>query len=332
MIDKNRAAEICRGFSEQDVMVVGDLMLDRYVTGTVRRISPEAPVPVVQVTGERSLPGGAANVAKNIGQLGGKAYVAGAVGADKDGDELIHVLEQSGADVRGVFRCEGFSTTVKTRIVADRQQVVRVDTEASMVFDAAMIEGVRSRVSGLIGSVGGVIIEDYGKGTVCQPVVDTVCAESHAQGVAVGLDPKDNHDLQFSYLTLATPNYAEACSAAGIPVHGRVEEPETDEALASMGQTLLERWHADLLVITLGPKGMYLMNREQPPQVIPTHAREVYDVSGAGDTVIATAMLALLSGASHYEAAALANYAAGIVVGKLGAATCTTDELLETIE
>ena len=331
MIGREEVEKLLARFAEQNILVVGDLMLDRYVAGTVSRISPEAPVPVVRVTGERALPGGAANVAVNIRSLGGGAQVAGMVGTDRAGDDLIELLSQRHIGTDGVLRLESVQTPVKTRVLAERQQVVRVDREGSPEVSEAVTEGFCRTVEGSIDKASGVIIEDYGKGTVSAALARTVLARAASRGVPVGFDPKDNHDLPVEGIALATPNYAEACAAAGLLPRELSEPPEQDAGLSEVGRVLFKKWTPDLLIITLGPYGMYLLGRDGRPQVMPTRAREVFDVSGAGDTVIAAALLALVAGANHQGAAALANYAAGVVVGKVGTATCSPEELLEAV-
>jgi len=328
VISVRRAKKLLASFPRKTILVVGDLMLDRYVTGGVTRISPEAPVPVVHVGAERAVPGGAANVAMNLRSLGGRAMVAGVVGCDSDGRELRVLLEKSGIDTSGLLADRRVMTTVKTRIVAERQQVVRVDREGPREQVEGVLPRLCRRLARIIPQVDGVIIEDYGKGVICQTVVDTVAKAARKGGIPVGLDPKDDHALRFSNIALATPNYAEACLAAGLkprPLDGNLE---THATLALAGKILPAKWNCRLLIITLGPHGMYLVSEGRRPLVIPAKAREVFDVCGAGDTVIATAMLGLVAGATHEEAAALANYAAGVVVGKLGTATCAPGELL----
>jgi D-beta-D-heptose 7-phosphate kinase/D-beta-D-heptose 1-phosphate adenosyltransferase len=331
MIGVEQAEALIHRFRDQTVLVVGDLMLDRYVAGTVSRISPEAPVPVVWVTQEYARPGGAANVALNIQALGGRAVVCGVVGRDAHGEELLGILRRHGIGVDGVVARSDVRTIVKTRIVADRQQVVRVDREDAaerMGGAAAELAGVTRR---LCSAASGVIIEDYGKGAVDQGVVDAVMESATARGAKVGLDPKDNHALRLSGITLATPNFKEACLAAGLAEGPLKGDLAAHPILARAGDILLERWRPELLIITLGPHGMYLRRRGAAPLIIPTVAREVYDVCGAGDTVIATALLGLAAGATHEEAASLANCAAGVVVGKVGTATCSVAELRASV-
>lgn len=326
MLTRTRVEALLAGMARARVLVVGDLMLDRYVFGSVTRISPEAPVPVVHVLREESRPGGASNVALNLAALGGTATVAGVIGADAAGDDLTRTLRAAGLCMDGVVCAPAVHTTVKTRVVADRQQVVRVDREMPPARFEASVADLCRQLPALVAASDAVAIEDYGKGIVCQAVVDTVLDAARAAGVRVGFDPKDNHRLRLPWLTLATPNYREACLAAGV-TEVSLDDPAGDATLQEAGQILAARWGTELLMITLGPHGMYLLPRSGEPLVLPTVAREVFDVSGAGDTVIATALAALAAGASDAEAAVLANHAAGVVVGKLGTAVCTPAEL-----
>jgi len=332
MISRQRASELVASFGDARVLVVGDLILDRYVWGAVSRISPEAPVPVVHVSREHLQLGGAANVARNVCTLGGAALAAGIVGQDASGDELVSVMADLQIGTEGVVRCAQRQTTVKTRVLAERQQVVRVDREDLQPCPEEVESRLASRIGELAERADAVIIEDYGKGAVSQATVDAILQSSRSGEVKVGFDPKDNHALKLSGLTLATPNYREACLATGIQEVTLGEDPLSDSVLGTICSELREKWDSDLLIVTLGVLGMCLVDRSSGPRIISTRAKEVFDVSGAGDTVIAVATLALACGASHDEAAELANHAAGVVVAKLGTATCDAAELLESIE
>jgi len=318
--------------SGRKILVVGDLMLDQYVIGTVSRISPEAPVPVVVVTSEQAKPGGAANVARNIRALGGWPELAGMVGDDAAGADLRRILVDAGIASRAVRASARIRTAVKTRVVAERQQVVRVDREDPPAVVAAVAGEVLAPLEEVLPSMDGIIIADYGKGMLSQAIVDRVLAESARRRIPVGLDPKDTRKLGIKRIALATPNYKEACLHAGLP-----EMPLTGNLLdhgnlLEAGRRLQALWDPDMLMITLGAHGMYCLLRGCEAVVIPTRAREVFDVTGAGDTVIAASVTAMASGVPPLEAAAIANYAAGEVVGKLGAATCEPGELLAYIE
>jgi D-glycero-beta-D-manno-heptose-7-phosphate kinase len=332
MIGMERARELVAAFGRQRILVVGDAMLDLYIYGAVERISPEAPVPVVRVRRERKMPGGAANVAVNIRALGGASDLAGVVGKDSFGADLADLLKAGGIGVEGVMPLSGARTTVKMRILAERQQVVRVDWEDEPAIPPPLTDAMCRKLRRLAGAATGIIIADYRKGMVSQAIVDAVLSVARRRGVPVGLDPKDNTHLKISGLTLATPNYKEALACACLPPKAAPDkDPLADESLRKAGAILLKKWALKQLIVTLGPQGMYLVSPRRPARVIPTRAREVFDVSGAGDTVIATCLLALAAGADGMEAAALGNSAAGVVVGKVGTASCSPSELLECV-
>jgi D-beta-D-heptose 7-phosphate kinase/D-beta-D-heptose 1-phosphate adenosyltransferase len=280
---------------------------------------------------EQSVPGGACNVAWNVQSLGGQAVVAGFVGSDAPARQLDELLGRGGVILSADPLPGGLPTTVKTRIVAEHQQVCRVDWDSLVTYDPPTLAAFRARLSREIGQATGVIIEDYGKGVVQQPVVDHVLAEAARRKVPVGLDPKDNEQMAIPRITLATPNRKEAFGVMGLRETAPLADPLQDEPLLEASRLLQRKWNTDLLLVTLGPKGMLLVTADGPRRHIPTRAREVYDVSGAGDTVIAVCLTALAAGASYEEAAEMGNYAAGVVVGKLGTATCSPDELLQAI-
>lgn len=327
-IHRTRAAELLRHFPSRRILVVGDVMLDKYIMGSVHRISPEAPVPVVHVLGEKTVPGGSSNVAVNVRSLNGRATVAGVIGDDADGRALVDLLAAQGVGTDAMLVDPRIRTTVKTRVIADRQQVVRIDWEDGLEFSTAAMTDFKRRLTAEIASVDGVVLEDYGKGVITQEVVDTVLRAALAKGIPVGLDPKDNHTLNLEGITLATPNRKEAFIGAGMTETRAAADPLRDEPLLKVGEILLKKWKPDHLAITLGAQGMLLLDQGKPPVLVPTRAREVFDVSGAGDTVIATCVLARAAGATFVEAAEIANYAAGVVVGKIGTATCSPEELL----
>ncbi|MCX6998544.1 MAG: PfkB family carbohydrate kinase [Kiritimatiellaeota bacterium] len=329
-IKSDRVKQLLQLFPRQRIAVVGDLMLDRYIYGTVSRISPEAPVPVLHVTREKSMPGGASNVAWNVLALGGQTALCGLLGRDSAGRELREILVKGGMQADGVLDFPHLRTTVKTRIIAERQQVVRVDWEDQLRLDEITLDAFCRRVAVEVKKSTGVILEDYGKGVLQQRVADAALAAARAAGIPSGLDPKDD-SLQMAGLTVATPNRREAFAAAGVPETAPGADPLRDAELLRVGAILVKKWTPRLLMVTLGPQGMLLLSGNEPPRHVPTRAREVFDVSGAGDTVIATCVLALAAGAEFGEAAEIANYAAGVVVGKMGTATCSPAELLEAL-
>lgn len=327
-MNKQRREAVLKNYAAQKILVVGDLMLDRYVYGRVNRISPEAPVPVVHVREEIRQPGGAANVALNIQSLGGCATVAGIVGDDTAGRDLIGSMVDRGISVDGVIAHGAVQTSVKTRIMAETQQVVRVDREDPASQVVAVVKNLCDSMAELLVGSTGLIIEDYGKGVICDAVVEAALGAALDAGVPVGLDPKDTHALEIRGLKLATPNYMEACDAAGLPVGEVADDLAKGGRMQDIATRLIDKWEAELVIVTLGSHGMYVAGRKQEPQHLPTKAQEVFDVSGAGDTVIAVALMSLASGASQIEAAELANLAAGVVVGKVGTASCRKEELL----
>ncbi|MBR4188560.1 MAG: carbohydrate kinase [Kiritimatiellae bacterium] len=330
-ITRKRVLALLGQFGRCRILVVGDLMLDRFVYGHVTRISPEAPVPVVRVSRETSMPGGASNVACNIRTLGAGASIAGLLGKDREGVELRWLLQHAEVDVECALMFAGARTIVKERIIAEQQQVVRVDFEKPAEWTKKQQEKFLVMLALELEKADGVIIEDYGKGAVTQPVVDLIMEKAAARGLPVGLDPKEGHDLDMKGITVATPNRKEALAIAGLPDPGVRDNPLCDKVLLRAGDILMEKWAAKNLAITLGPQGVLLLSRGKAPQHVQTRAREVYDVSGAGDTVIAACVSALAAGASFAEAVQLANIAAGVVVGKLGTASCTPEELVASM-
>ncbi len=332
MLSRTEAEAILTRLKDVRILVIGDMMLDRYVFGTVNRISPEAPVPVVHVTREAARPGGASNVALNIAALGGGSQVAGITGSDDAAAQLLQSLSDAGIATDGLMQRAEIKTTVKTRIIAERQQVARVDREGNSEEYTDAIADFCAQIPALVKEATGVIIEDYGKGVICQKVVDAVLDAAKQFEKPVGFDPKDNHTLVLPWLTLATPNYREACLAAGQPERPLGDKPSECTSLTESAKVLSERWGTECLMITLGPHGMYLCPRDGEVAILPTQAREVFDVSGAGDTVIAVALSAIAAGVEPVKAAVLANHAAGVVVGKVGTATCTAEELLASFD
>lgn len=326
------AQSLVARFRGQKIMVLGDMMLDRYIYGTVSRISPEAPVPVVRVSEEKNMPGGAANVARNVCALGGRAYMRGVLGCDATGQNLLKVLKTDRVCTRGVLRYRGMHTTVKTRILAERQQVVRVDWEDQLGLPAKVRAAFCAGLSAAVRGMSGVIIADYAKGTVGQDVVDAVMRVARQNAIPVALDPKENDALKMPGLTVATPNRREAFALAGLPEKPPCANPLNDQPLLRVAAILLNKWKPACLLITLGVQGMLLVSPHRAPRHVAAVAREVFDVSGAGDTVIATLLLALAAGADCEVASELANCAAGVVVGKLGTATCTDLELMDYLD
>jgi D-glycero-beta-D-manno-heptose-7-phosphate kinase len=314
-------------FAGKRILAIGDLMLDEFIWGKVSRISPEAPVPIVNVTGESYYPGGAANVARNVREFTAGAAVMGLSGADANGRRLVDLLEAAAIDTSGVQQDAAWPTTVKTRIIARHQQVVRVDRERKSSLTAAQIGRAMEYLDATIGTLDGIVVADYGKGFLTQALADHICAVARAHGKVLTVDPHPHTSLEWHGATAIKPNRAEAFLAAGLPNVDPVLPVLNDEALLEAGRRLRARWQTNSLLITLGEHGMLLLEGDAPPYHTPTRAQDVFDVSGAGDTAIAVFTLALASGATPAEAAELSNLASGIVVGKLGTATVTLAEL-----
>jgi D-beta-D-heptose 7-phosphate kinase/D-beta-D-heptose 1-phosphate adenosyltransferase len=327
-----RARQILAGASRTRVLVVGDAMLDHFVRGSVARISPEAPVPVVDFEDENFMPGGAANVARNLTALQVPTELLGAVGRDLAARQLKELLSQYHIGYRGLLDDAKRATSVKTRIVAHKQQVVRIDRETRDGLSDSLTERLLGTVRSMIPRAAAVIVGDYGKGVVTQPLLDEIKGICRSHGVWLSLDPKPVHHLNLSGLSLITPNRKEAFELAGLPDETRHSNPFADVNLMRVAEGLLNLFRPAVLLITLGELGMLLCRHGQKPFHIPTVAQEVFDVSGAGDTVIATFTLAIAAGASPQEAAIVSNHAAGIVVGKVGTATVTSEELLASFK
>ncbi len=314
------ARALLRKMRGRRVLVLGDVMLDQFLWGKVTRISPEAPVPVVEIASETFHLGGAANVAANVRALGGEAIVAGIVGDDSAGARVRAALAEAG--IGDALRlAAGRPTTVKTRIVAHHQQVVRADREAPGEIDGALERAVLEGVRAALPSAGAVIVSDYHKGVITSAVMKSVMTLARRRGLPVLVDPKVAHFGLYRGVDLVTPNQTEAEQASGVRIRG-----ESD--LLAAGEQILRRLRSGAALITRGEHGMALFEPGQRPLQIPTAAREVFDVTGAGDTVIATLGLARCAGAAWPAAARLANLAAGVVVGKVGTATATPEEVM----
>ncbi len=311
------------------IVIVGDVMLDQFIRGSVSRISPEAPVPIVEFSSESFMPGGAANVARNLSALSAQAELFSLVGRDDAGKKLEALLHEQRVDCRGVLTHAERPTSIKTRIVAHQQQVVRVDRETREDCDASTTRRLLAAVEPSVLYADAVIVGDYGKGVVNQALLDELKSLCRSRGIWLSVDPKPVHHLNLTGLSLITPNRKEAFELAGMQDGGtRPSDPLKDTRLMAVAEKLLAELSPALLLITLGDHGMLLCQRHGDPFHIPTVAKEVFDVSGAGDTVIASFTLAVAAGASPLEAAVFSNHAAGVVVGKVGTATVTPEELL----
>ncbi len=312
-------------FAGRRILVVGDLMLDQYVRGAVNRISPEAPVPVVRVTGESSIPGGAGNVVNNLAALGARVSVLGVIGPDEAGKQLVEHF--SGVNIVGVCVDATRQTTQKCRVIAERQQIVRFDRETTSTLSSATQSRLLACLDSELTKAEAIILSDYGKGVINPQVLARAIAGARRRGIPVTVDPKPEHFHFYKNVTCITPNTSEAWACM------RRDVKAGPEAISALGKDILKVLKCRSVLITRGPDGMSLFESGRKPRItdIPTQAREVFDVSGAGDTVISTLTLALATGSSLRRAAALANYAAGIVVAKLGTATATVKELAKAL-
>jgi rfaE bifunctional protein kinase chain/domain len=317
-IESKKMRQIIKNFKDKRVLVLGDLMLDKYIWGDVIRISPEAPVPVVEVKKDTSCLGGAGNTSHNLESLGAFPLLVGVVGNDSEGQWI----KENVPDNRGIFTDDNRPTIVKTRIIAHQQQVVRVDLEKKTAISSMIEEQMFNFIQEE--KYNGILISDYNKGTLTKSLVNKVLSFTQEKRIPVIVDPKFENFFLFSPVTLIAPNHFEA---------ERIVQHEcwTDSEVEKAGQKILSQISALYLILKRGEQGLTVFEKGKKPLHIPTGAREVYDVTGAGDTVIATAALALLSGGSIQEAAILANAAAGIVVGKIGTAAVTSEELLSSL-
>jgi D-beta-D-heptose 7-phosphate kinase/D-beta-D-heptose 1-phosphate adenosyltransferase len=322
---RERFAEALTRFVNPHVLIVGDLMLDVFVWGDVQRISPEAPVPVVDVREETQLLGGTANVAHNVSSLGGTAVVAGVVGNDHSGHEVVRMLRNVGVPTEGLVVEDGRPTTVKTRIIAQNQQVVRYDRELRRPLQESSLQKILEYIEERSTGAGALIISDYAKGVVTPQLMDAIRRLDLPSRIPVIVDPKVQHAELYRGVTLVTPNHHEASRMSGIEIVDA-------DSLMLAGRKLLQNLQCEAVLITRGKDGMALFDQTGEMTAIPTLARRVYDVTGAGDTVIATLALGLLAGLLTTEAALMANIAAGIVVGEVGTAVVTAGRLLEAIQ
>jgi rfaE bifunctional protein kinase chain/domain len=315
-------------FRKRNVLVIGDLILDHYIWGKVNRISPEAPVPVVEVTRESFMLGGAANVAHNIVAMGGKAAVVGISGKDIAGSTLFEMLRGRGVDCEGIF-VENRPTTVKTRVIAHNQQVVRFDREDSKYVGGKILKGVADYIDSVSNRFDAIIISDYKKGMVSRELIRCVLGKNSMKGrpgqagLFVAVDPKIGHFDLYKGVSLITPNIMEASHGSGVEI-------KDDRTLLRAGKLLMRKLGCTAVLITRGEQGMSLFEKKGVTH-IPTVARKVYDVTGAGDTVISAFALAYASRATMEEAAVIANHAAGVVVGEVGTAVALPEQILETM-
>ncbi len=324
IVGRKRATGLVDSFRKASVLVVGDVIMDHFIWGKVERISPEAPVPVVEVTRETVLLGGSANVVNNITALGGRCYLTGIVGRDRDGTLLLKMLRERGVELGGIVVDSRRPTTIKTRIIAHSQQVVRFDREKKSPISQRKIARILDYVEKTLKKVDVVVVSDYSKGLVTEELMEGLKELARQRHKPIVVDPKVEHFHYYHGVELVTPNNLEASRASGVEIRD-------EETLHRAGRILLDSLGSEAVLITRGEQGMSLFEKDRDTH-IPTVAREVYDVSGAGDTVVGVMALALSAGADYREAAVLANMAAGIVVGKVGTAVVHPEELLDVIK
>ena len=326
-------------FNKANVLVIGDVILDEFIWGSVERISPEAPVPVVWANRRSFMPGGSANVASNISSLEGNVTLIGVVGKDKNAGLLLAEMKNKNIPVKGIFSESKRHTTVKTRIVAGHQQVVRVDWEHTHALSQELNKKISKYISSHIKEYDAIIIEDYGKGVINEHLLQEVIALAQKNKKIITVDPKEDNFLFYRGTTCITPNRKELENAVrNLKIKDKANEfrlhndcLHTEKDVDIAARQILKFLGLEAILVTLGEHGMHLFEKNGKVTKIPTVAQEVFDVSGAGDTVIAAFTLALACGATKAEAAYIANFAAGIVVGKLGTATTNRKELLERL-
>ena len=321
----SKLADVVKKFSDKKLMVIGDLLLDQFIWGEVSRISPEAPVPVVWVKNEGFMPGGSCNVANNLAKLGANVSLVGVVGRDEKAVILKDLLKERGISFGGIITDSQRPTILKTRVIAHHQQVVRIDRESVDILHESIIGKMKDYVRDTIKDIDGIVIEDYGKGVITPSLLKFVVPLARKYGKMVAVDPKENHFRYYKGATVMTPNHHEAAKAVGFVL-------DSDEKILRAGAKMLKDFRLEVALITLGERGMMVFAKGKKPCHIPTVAQEVFDVSGAGDTVISVYTLAAVSGASPMIAAHIANCAGGIVVGKVGVAVVSKEELLEGLK
>lgn len=315
-----RGDELVTSLKDHKVLVVGDLMIDEYIWGGVTRVSPEAPVPIVGVTSETLRLGGAANVVNNVLSLGGQVEVCGVLGDDQMGRWILSDLKGKNVGVRGIVTSSGRPTTVKTRVIAHDQQVVRVDKEVTTPLDRADEDVILGSAESFLGECGCVVISDYAKGVITPTLMHRLVDLAKKHSVPVAVDPKINQFSIYKGVTVLTPNLFEAAAGAGLVI-------DSLEALVEAGHRIIEKLACEYLIITRGDQGMTLFTGRKDYSHIEAYSRQVYDVTGAGDTVISTLSLALASGLSMAEGAHLANVAAGVVVGEVGTVPISSEKM-----
>ncbi len=312
-------------FKTKNILVIGDIMVDEYIWGSVNRISPEAPVPVVLANKETKIPGGATNVVNNLVGLNTNVFIAGVVGVDENAKFLKKYLKKKKVNIDSIFTEEGRYTSLKTRIVAHNQQIVRVDKETIKPISKESVKKILNFVKQNIKNIDAIIISDYGKGVIIPEVIEPIIKYANKYNKIISVDPKIEHFFYYKNVSLITPNHFEASKALNIKLTNQ-------EDVYQAGKKIMKRLNLQSLFITQSSDGMSIFVKNRKPKHIPTSARKVYDVTGAGDTVISTATAALSTGLDFEKAAILSNYAAGIVVGEVGTTTISAEKLRKALE
>ena len=324
ILPENRIKELLAKFKNKRIAVVGDVMIDKYLWGSVGRISPEAPVPIVEVDRETERLGGAANVANNVKSLGGSPLLVGVVGDDANGALLTKLLAGQECPTDGIVVDASRPTTVKTRVIAHNQHVVRIDKEQKRDISSAVQDRILSVLRKAIDTLDGIILEDYNKGVIVASLIRQIIEMAREHGKIVTVDPKFQNFFEYKNASVFKPNRKEVEEALGVKL-------TSDESIREAMELLKKKLSAENVLITLGEQGMSLLDNQGALMHLPTRAQHVADVSGAGDTVIATLTMALASGASIRESASLANFAGGVVCGEVGIVPIMPDALLAAV-
>ncbi|HKB84790.1 MAG TPA: D-glycero-beta-D-manno-heptose-7-phosphate kinase [Ignavibacteriaceae bacterium] len=324
-IPVRRMNELKRNFKGLNIAVIGDMMLDCYFQGDVKRISPEAPVPIVEVGNEFFRFGGAANVALNILKLGGNPVPVGVIGYDNDGTIFTSLIKELNINLDGIFIDESRPTTAKTRVIANNQHVVRIDKESKEYLNKKLQDKIFNYLNDHSSDLDAVILEDYNKGVLSASLIEKIIKLAKSKGIIVTVDPKFNNFFSFKEVTVFKPNRKEAEDVLGMKI-------KTDEDISAAGARILDKINSRYVLLTLGEGGIAVFEKGKPEKRMPTKARKVADVSGAGDTVISTLTMALAAGADIIEASYLANYAGGIVCEEIGIVPIEIDKLFRAVK
>jgi len=331
-ITENLLKDILSKFSDKKILIVGDVMLDNYIIGDVERISPEAPVQVVKVEEERFRLGGAANVANNIKSLGAIPTLVGRVGNDSAGKQILSLLDEEGIANQGVFTNDSHPTTRKSRVLARHQHLLRIDFENTNNIPHILETKIQEYIAKIMPEADGVILQDYNKGMLSKSLIQYIIKLANKHKKIIGVDPKAQNFLEYRKVTVFKPNKRETCHAVRQVSHNLNLTLHNNDEMIYATKLLQSKLACKYVVVTLGEKGAFVYQDEDNHWQIPTFSQEVYDVSGAGDTVISTLMICLASGCDIKTAAIIANHAAGVVCGKVGVATASQDEIIQSFK